>query len=391
MKRVFVTGMGIITPLNPFQGVRGFWDGLIKGTNTVRRGMLPLLSFSELVAMARIDDNAFPEPVELTERFDYLCNYAFRMAIKDADINTGIYSEQMGLVAATVVGNVLYKERVLLEKGRLNQDRDQLCYSFKRLYDEYHLKGPFITVSTACSSGNDAIGIATRLLKAGYADIIVAGGVEVINELAIAGFLSLQAITDTLVRPFDRNRNGFAPSEGAAFLVLESEDSMRKRGVMPYAEVVGYGNRADAHHLTAPHREARGLVAAIKKALKDASLSAEDIDYINAHGTATVYNDLMETKAIKKVFGNRAYSVPVSSIKSMLGHSFGAAGVIEAICCVMVLLNNILPPTINLKEPDPECDLDYVPDMARERDTRRVMSLSSGFGGQNSVVILERA
>lgn len=390
MKRIFITGMSVISPLRPFQSISRFWDGLVEGINTVCKKNLPLFSYSKSVSMAKIDDNAFPEKVELIERFDFLSNYAFKMAVKDAGVDMDEYSDRIGLVAATVVGNILYKEKVLMDRGRIDKEIDHLCYSFQRIYDDYHLNGPFLTISTACSSGNDAIGIATRMLRAGYADIIIVGGVEVINDTAIAGFLSLHAITDTQVSPFDKNRNGFAPSEGAAFLVLESEESINKRGVRPYAELVGYGNRADAHHLTAPHRDARGLIAAMNAALKDAYLTPEDIDYISAHGTATVYNDLMETKAIKAVFGKRAYKVPVSSIKSMLGHSFAASGIIEAICCVMVLLNGIVPPTINFKEPDPECDLDYVPNRAREHKSKIVMSLSSGFGGQNSVIILAK-
>jgi 3-oxoacyl-(acyl-carrier-protein) synthase len=252
---------------------------------------------------------------------------------------------------------------------------------------KYRLNGPNITVSTACASGTDAIGIAARKIISEKGDIMIAGGVDILNDFAILGFHVLQALTDEKIRPFDKNRSGLAIGEGAAFIVLESEDHAIERGAKLYGEVLGYASRADANHLTGPHREGRGLADAIRQAILEANLKPDEINYINAHGTGTIYNDLMETKAIKNVFGKAGYNIPISSTKSMLGHSFGAAGVIEAICCLLSIKTRIIHPTINYQERDPECDLDYVPNMARDHDVKVAMSLSAGFGGQNSAII----
>ncbi len=222
---------------------------------------------------------------------------------------------------------------------------------------------------------------------AGKSDIIIAGGVDVLSDFSVIGFHSLQALTEEKVRPFDKNRSGLALGEGAAFIVLESEKHAVHRGASIYGKVMGYASRADANHLTGPHREGRGLADAMNQAVSQANLKPYEIDYINAHGTGTIYNDLMETKAIKKVFGGEAYNITISSTKSMLGHSFGAAGVIEAICCLLSIKSKVIHPTINFDERDPECDLDYVPNIARHQDVKVAMSLSAGFGGQNSAII----
>ena len=224
----------------------------------------------------------------------------------------------------------------------------------------------------------------------GNADVMIAGGLDVLSDFAIAGFHSLQAFAKDKVRPFDRNRSGLALGEGAAFAVLESEEHARARGKGTYGKVAGYAARSDAHHLTGPHREGRGLAEALRTAVTEAGVHAGDIDYINVHGTGTVYNDLMETKALKSAFGKTAYDIPLSSTKSMLGHSFGAAGVIEAICCLLSMKTGKIAPTINYHDSDPECDLDYVPNTVREHAVNIAASQSAGFGGQNSVIILAK-
>jgi 3-oxoacyl-(acyl-carrier-protein) synthase len=220
---------------------------------------------------------------------------------------------------------------------------------------------------------------------------MVAGGADVLSDFALTGFNALQALTDTAVRPFDRNRSGLALGEAAAFVALEEEGAARRRGARIYGRVLGYASRFDASHLTAPHREGRGLAAAAQAALEEAGLAPSGIGYICAHGTGTVYNDLMETVAIKQVFGKAAYAIPVSSVKSMLGHSFGAAGAVEALCCLLAIGRGQVPPTINFGERDPGCDLDYVPNVSRRHECSAAMSLSAGFGGQNSAIILGAA
>jgi 3-oxoacyl-(acyl-carrier-protein) synthase len=230
--------------------------------------------------------------------------------------------------------------------------------------------------------------MAARTIMTGKADIMIAGGVDVLSDFALSGFHALQVLTNEKVRPFDRNRTGLALGEGAAFIVLESERHAALRKIRTYGVVKGYASRADANHLTGPHREGRGLSDAMRAALGEARLEPNEIGYINAHGTGTPYNDLMETVAIKKVFGRYAYDVPISSTKSMLGHSFGAAGAIEAICCLLSMQNNVIPPTINFGEQDPECDLDYVPNIARQVTVKHAVSLSAGFGGQNAALVV---
>jgi 3-oxoacyl-[acyl-carrier-protein] synthase II len=252
---------------------------------------------------------------------------------------------------------------------------------------------------TACASGAHAIGEALRILERGDADVMLAGGTEAaVNGLVIAGFSSMQALSrrndepERASRPFDQDRDGFVLGEGAGVLVLETEEHARKRGATIHAECVGYGSAFDAFAVTQPEPEGRGAVLSMREALKDAGMSPDEVDYISAHGTSTVLNDLTETVAVKKLFGARAPRVPMSSIKSMVGHLIGAAGALEAIVSVLAIRDGILPPTINLENPDPQCDLDYVPNEAREARVRTVLSNSFGFGGQNaSLVIREYA
>jgi 3-oxoacyl-[acyl-carrier-protein] synthase II len=252
-------------------------------------------------------------------------------------------------------------------------------------------------VVTACASGANAIGEAMRLIRQGDADVVIAGGAEAaILPVAVAAFNAMGAIStrneepERASRPFDRTRDGFVMGEGAGILILEGLEHAQARGARVYAEVVGYGTSADAYHITAPPENGEGAALAMRRALADAGLSPRDIDYINAHGTSTPLNDRSETQAIKAVFGEAAYNVPISSTKSMIGHLLGAAGAVEAIVCIRAITDGVIPPTINYEHPDPECDLDYVPNGARRKPVRAAMSNSFGFGGHNACLIFQR-
>jgi 3-oxoacyl-[acyl-carrier-protein] synthase II len=263
-----------------------------------------------------------------------------------------------------------------------------------RVSIEYNLRGPNMAVSTACATGNNAIGEATAMISRGAADVMVAGGTEAgIVNLALAGFNNMTAISrrnedpTTACRPFDLDRDGFVVGEGSAVLILEEREHARARGAKIHAEVMGYGTTADAYHVTAPMENGDGAVKAMERALKDAGLTFEDIDYLNAHGTSTQLNDASETRAIKTVFGERAYDIPVSSTKSMTGHLLGAAGAVEAVFSIKAIQDDYAPPTINQITPDPDCDLDYVPNVGRAVEIHNVMSNSFGFGGHNAVLV----
>lgn len=393
-ENIVITGIGIVSPLRPFKGTDCFWQALCSGEDTIKVMKPPFLDLGEW-PMAAIDIGAFPEQINMKDKIGFMAEEAMEMAIADSGLDmTSILNERKaGLTVGTVLGNILHKEAQTLSPDNDPGEEvtgydDSLSGMASGLALKYALNGPVFTVSTACASGTDAVGIAFRKIISGRADIMFAGGMDILSDFAIAGFNSLQAITADRVRPFDRNRNGLALGEGAAFMVLESEKSALRRKAEIYGRVIGYAARSDANHLTGPHRDGRGLASAIQSAISDAQISNYRIDYINAHGTGTAYNDLMETKALKSAFGNLAYDIPVSSTKSMLGHSFGAAGVIEAICCLLAIKEGTIPPTINYLDKDPECDLNYTPNVAVKKSVRTSMSMSAGFGGQNSVILL---
>jgi 3-oxoacyl-(acyl-carrier-protein) synthase len=403
-ENVVVTGIGILSPLRPFEGLESFWNALCAGEDAITVMEPPFLDLGGKWPMAAIARSAFPAEMRTEEKAGFLAEEALKIAINDAglDLRSAFNRARAGVAVGTVLGNILYKEVSMSAGGSAGPDHvnqndhsavynDSLSSIASGLAKKYQLCGPVITVSTACASGTDSIGIAARKIRTGQADIMIAGGIDVLSSFAIAGFHSLQALTHDKVRPFDRNRDGLALGEGAAFIVLESEKHAREKKSRIYGRVPGYASRADANHLTGPHREGRGLSSAIKTALLDAEMDFTEIDYINAHGTGTSYNDLMETKAIKNVFGEMSYRIPVSSTKSMLGHSFGAAGVIEAICCLLAIKHGVIPPTINFNESDPECDLNYTVNCAIEKKVRVSMSQSAGFGGQNSAVLFAEA
>lgn len=387
--KVVVTGIGIVTSLKPFEGIDAFWTALLSGEDAIRRTPPPMINFGREWLMGSIDTSEYPGGIRPEEKLEIIAERAVRMALEDAKLQDGMMK---GISVGTVLGNVLYKEKRLMEgrKQKTEEDNERESLGFIRSFIEkkFSLNRAGVTVSTACASGTDAIGIAARKISDGKEDVMIAGGTDILSDFAVTGFHVLQAVTEEKVRPFDKGRTGLALGEGAAFMVLESERHAVERGAKIYGRIMGYASRADANHLTGPHREGRGLVSAMEQAISEAGIKPEEIDYINAHGTGTIYNDRMETIAIKKVFGETAYHIPVNSTKSMLGHSFGAAGAIEAICCLLSIRDKKIHPTINYMEKDPECDLDYVPNAARAHDVNIAMSLSAGFGGQNSALVI---
>ena len=387
-RTVVVTGLGIVSPLESGRGLETFWDKALKGENKIKK----VISFNveKYPAKLAAEIEGFGTQGECNNKWMQIAKVAFNEAINDASL---IMDDGFGISIGTVLGGILLGEQHWRNSSDYKSIRLPTEYSLSngvRWFIKNHsIKCPALTVSTACASGTDAIGIAYRKILSGKTDIMIAGGIDVLSEFAFSGFNILQAMTKEKVRPFDKRRDGLALGEGAAFVVLESLNSAARRKVNIYGKVAGYASRGDAHHLTGPEKEGRGLADAIRASMKEAGLQPSNMDYINAHGTGTVYNDLMETKAVKSVFGKDAYNIPLNSMKAMIGHSFGAAGTIEAITCLLVIRDGIVPPTINYGEKDPECDLDYVPNKARKHKVKTALSLSAGFGGQNAAIIFK--
>lgn len=392
---VVVTGIGVISPLNPDGDRERFWTSLCAGETAVRRirsfdvSPYPCHVAAE-VGREWLDGDGRPEEPALR-----MAEVAFERSLDHAGIPAGVGEpRRAGIVVGSVLGGTLTGERYLraceahLGQAAAGLERYPLRAVAAFLARKAGFAGPVLTVSTACAAGTDAIGLACRKIAVGSADLIVAGGVDVVCELSFSGFCSLKALTADAVRPFSRNRSGLALGEGAAFLVLESARAAAERGAAVLGRIAGYASRSDAVHLTAPHRDGRGLAAAALAALRDGGCSPEEIDYVSAHGTGTPYNDAMETKALKTALGDHARQVAISSIKGAVGHPFGAAGAMEAAVCLLAIRDGIVPPTANLEEPDPECDLDFVPNRARHMRVRTALSLSAGFGGQNAALLI---
>jgi len=408
-KRVVVTGMGVISPVGT--GLNKFWDSLIKG----KSGIDKITRFDTSDLPSRIagevrdfNPEAYIEKKELKrlDRFTQFAISATKMALEDADLDLSTVDKtRIGVILGSGIGgNATWEEQhsILLSKGPkrvspffipmmiVNMASGQVSMAFG-------LKGPNFTVVTACASGTNAIGEAFRTLQRGDADIIISGGTEApITMLSLAGFSSMKALSSRndepslASRPFDRERDGFVMGEGAGILVMESLDSALKRNAKIYGEVVGYGSTADAYHLTQPSPEGEGASRAMEAAISDAGISPSDVDYINAHGTSTPLNDKFETMAIKNTFGEHAYKLAVSSTKSMTGHLLGAAGAVEIVATLLSVYNDEIPPTINYENPDPECDLDYVPNRAVKRTVNIALSNSMGFGGHNACIIVKK-
>ena len=409
LHRVVVTGLGAVTPIG--NDVPTYWEGLSTGKN----GVAPITLFDAARHACRFaaevkgfDPRGSIEPKD-AKRWDRFCQFAV-VAAKQAVAHAGLTIDErnanrVGTAIGSGVGGLLMMEtqaHVLAERG---PDRvSPFCVPMMIPNMATGLtaialgaKGPSSAVATACAAGSNAIGDAYRLIQMGLADAMVCGGAEsAITPLGVAGFASAKALSfrnddpATASRPFDAERNGFVIGEGAGVIVLESLEHARARGAEILAEVVGYAMTCDAHHITSPTPGGTGGAEAMRLALADARIEAADVDYVNAHGTSTQANDSNETAAIKSALGERAYQIPVSSTKSMTGHLLGGSGGIEAVAAVLAIGHNLVPPTINYQNPDPACDLDVVPNQAREQTLNVVLSNSFGFGGHNVCLAFRR-
>jgi len=402
--RVVITGEGSISPLGVSS--KDLWNNLIHGKSGIRLiKSFDTENFNVKIAgeITDFDPLTFFEHKESRklDRYTMFAMIAADQAIK----SSGLDSSNVGVILGTGVGGMhtLEEEQTkLLKKGQRGVSPHFIPKMIPNIAGgqiaiKYGFHGPNLSLSTACSSANDAIGMAYRLIQSNQINTMVCGGSEGgITPLTLSGFSNMKALSknndnpQSASKPFDKNRDGFIMSEGSAMLVLESLDSAQKRGANILAEIVGYGITNDAYHITQPHNESKGAASAINLALKDASINKDEVNYINAHGTSTYYNDMLETQAIKQVFGNQAKDLLISSTKSMTGHMLGATGAIEAINCIYAMNHGIIPPTINYETPDPECDLNYVPNKSIESNLTITMSNSFGFGGHNSVLAFKK-
>lgn len=408
-RRVVITGLGLITPLAV--GLKASWEALLEG----RSGIGTINSFDSADLPVHIagevkgfDPLLYIEPKEVKkmDRFIHFAVAASTMALEDSGLKiTEENAERVGVIIGSGMGGlpaIEHYHKIYLEKGYrritpffipmliINLASGQVSIKFGA-------KGPNSAVATACATGSHAIGDAFRVIQRGDADAMIAGGSEsVITPMAIGGFAVMKALStrndspERASRPFDRERDGFVMGEGAGIVVLESLENARKRNARIYAEIAGYGMTSDAYHITSPAPEGAGAASCMAATLKDAGVSPEVVDYVNAHGTSTKYGDELETAAIKKVFGGHAYRLMVSSTKSMTGHLLGAAGGVESVITVMSIVNNVIPPTTNLDNPDPECDLDYVPYKPRYTNVEYALSNSFGFGGTNACLLFKK-
>ncbi|ALC86294.1 MULTISPECIES: beta-ketoacyl-ACP synthase II [Bacillaceae] len=407
-RRVVVTGIGAVTPLG--NDIETTWSGIKEGKSGV--GMLTRLDASQFPAKvaAEVKDFDIEKYIEKKDarKMDRFTHYALAasiMAVEDANLTI---TEELGLRTGVWIGSGIggmetYEAqfRVFLEKGARRVSPFFVPMMIPdmaagQVSIHFGAKAVNSCTVTACASGTNSIGDAFKVIERGDADVMITGGAESpITHMSVAGFCSNTALTlntdpQTASRPFDANRDGFVIGEGAGIIILEEYDHAVARGAKIYAEIIGYGSTGDAHHITAPAPEGEGAARAMQQALEDAGVTPEQVDYINAHGTSTPYNDQFETMAVKSVFGEHAYKLAMSSTKSMTGHLLGAAGGVEAIFTVLALKEGILPPTMNLETPDPECDLDYVPNEAREANIQYAMSNSLGFGGHNASILFKK-
>jgi len=407
--RVVVTGMGVISPLG--LNLSTTWEALIAGKSGI--GYITLFDPEPCETRIAGEVKGF-EPTDYInrkdarhmDRFAQLALAASREAMEQSglQINSG-NQDSIGIITGSGIGGLttLFEQiKVLLEKGpgRVSPFLVPMMISdmaAAQVSIALGIKGPNFCTTSACSSGSDAIGAAYELINRGDTQVMLAGGSEaIINQIGITAFNALKAIStrnnepQLASRPFDVERDGFVIGEGASILVLESLTHAQKRGAQILAEIIGYGASADAYHITQPVDDGEGAARAIRRAINKAGINANEIDYINAHGTSTPLNDKTETLSIKTVFGDNAYRIPISSTKSMMGHLIGGSGAVEAAICIMAIRHGIIPPTINLTYPDPECDLDYVPNVARRAKVTTALSNSFGFGGHNSVLVFRQ-
>ena len=408
-RRVVVTGLGIISPIGCAVDI--FWDNLIKG----KSGIGPLTHFDAAQYESRIAGEVkdfaphpfiSPKDSRRMERFVQFGVTAAKNAIDDSGLNVSKEDPyRIGVLVGSGIGSLRIIEeqhRVILEKGPSRITPFLIPMLIVNMAAGHisimiGVKGPNLCTTTACASGSHAIGEAMRIVQYGDADVMIAGGTEsCISALGVGGFCALRALStrnnepERASRPFDKERDGFVMAEGCGIVILEELEHAKKRNARIYSEIAGYGMTGDAHHMTAPDPEGEGAARCMANALKDANLKPEEISYINAHGTSTPLNDKIESLAIKKVFGNFAKKVAVSSTKSMLGHQLGAAGAVEFVICCLSIEKSIIPPTINYENPDPDCDLDYVPNKARHTKVNTCLSNSLGFGGHNATLCVKK-
>lgn len=400
-KRIVVTGIGVISSIGI--GKEEFWNNLVKGKSGISQ-------------ITSLDTSGYPthnggevknfkpelyidkRKIKILGRASLLAISCAKIALSDAKLGLeDLDRERTGVLLGTTMGESQVLEvlnEAWVKKGEQAIDPKLISRCPANVLSsnvaiELKLKGPNYIITTACAAGNYAIGYACDLIRAGRVDIVLAGGVDAFSRLAFTGFNRLYAVAPEKCQPFDKNRKGMMVGEGAGIVVLETLESALKRKAEIHAEILGYGLSCDAYHMTAP--EANGIAQSIEKALKEANLKKEEIDYISAHGTGTPTNDKVETAAIRKVFGERTKEIPVSSIKSMLGHTMGAASAIEAIACCLATKFDILPPTINYETPDPECDIDCVPNAARDKKVNIALNNASAFGGNNACLAVKKA
>ncbi len=408
-QRVVVTGMGLVSPVG--NSVSEAWHN----ASTGKSGIAPInrfdtsdlgVHFAGEVKDLNIEAVLNHRETRRTDRVSQLSIVAAAEAINDSGL---IIDENNRYDVGCLVGTGIGGIETMVEAGRLLFSRGVKAIKpltvpmslpdgpSSLISMHYGLRGPVFSISTACATGNNSIGEATRIIQRGAADVMLAGSAEAaVVDLCLASFNNMNALSrrndapDKASRPFDSERDGFVMAEGAAVLVLENLEHALARGARIYAEIAGYGNTSDAYHVTAPLETGDSAAEAMKIALQDAEITPQDVNYINAHGTSTVLNDKSETRAIKQAFGKQAYNIPISSTKSVTGHLMAGAGSIEAIFSIMAIQNNFVPPTINLENPDPECDLDYTPHVGKSHPINYAMSNSFGFGGHNAVLVFRK-
>lgn len=409
-RRVVITGMGAITALG--SSIQQFWEGLIKGQSGIRRITQFDASQFPCQIAGEIPDFEVGKYIDRKEarRMPRSAQIALASAIQavaDANLPEVLPEpERSGVVYGTAIGGLDKADegiQIIREQGYGRANPFHIPMSIPNLSGyliarQFQALGPNSTITTACATGTQTIGEGAEYIRRNSADLVIVGGVEsTIRDFGIGGFCAMRALPvnfnshpEQASRPFDEKREGFILSEGAGTMILESLEHAKARGARIYAEVLGHASSNDGFHIAQPNPDSAGFIRAIRWALDDAGISPQDVDYINAHGTSTQINDPAETQALKIVFSELAYKIPISSTKSMIGHAMGASGTLEAIACALTINYGIIPPTINYEYPDPKCDLDYVPNLARHQEVRTTLSNSFGLGGQNACVILQK-
>jgi len=409
-RRVVVTGIGIVSPVG--SDLPTFWDNITAGRSGIRRfEAFDSTEYDCKIAGEVVDFNPAPffktaKDVRRTDRFTHFAIAAAKMAIADSGVPVPAENpNRFGVMIGSGIGGLktMHDEAErMVNRGPSRTSPFTIAMMISNMASgivsmEYGLRGPNMAIVTACATANNSIGEAWRIIKFGDADVMLAGGTEAtVVRLGVSGFAAMKALStrndepERASRPFDRDRDGFVMGEGAGIVVLEELEHAKRRGATIHCEISGYGLSADAYHMTQPLAAGEGAAYAMEMAMKHAKVNPEDVDYINAHATSTPIGDICETKAIKLALGDHARTVSISSTKSMMGHLLGAAGGVELAACALAIQHGVIPPTINLEHPDPECDLDYTPNVARERKVDVAVTNSFGFGGHNATLVLRR-